>query len=209
MSVKKEIEKKIRYAQKGKMYIMSDFSNLGEYNNIKINIQNLVKEGKLQKIYTGIYMKPNYAEFLKIDLPPNIYDLIQTYARKFNWTITPSGNTAMNMLGLDTQVPAKINYISTGPTRTINIDGRQIHFRHKSLRDSNYSQPTALLIEGLKTFREKYGLEHIDDTILITINNRFTDEQMNKIEKEALTTRAWIRDLIKRMQVLRSREKNK
>lgn len=35
-------------------------------------------------------------------------------ARKYNWTIAPSGNTALNLLGLSTQVPSKWKYVSYG-----------------------------------------------------------------------------------------------
>jgi hypothetical protein len=203
MSVREQIESKIKYAPKGKLFILSDFSQIADYNSVKINVQNLVKAGILEKVYSGIYMKPNYAEFLGINLPPDIYELVRTYARKFNWTITPSGSTALNMLGLDTQVPAKMSFISTGPTRKIEVNGMTVQFLHRVLRDSNYSEPTALLIEALKSYRKAHGDESISDEVLKTINQRFTDVQFRKIEKEAVVTRAWIKDALTRMKKLR------
>jgi len=206
LSVRAKIEKRIKHAPKGKLYILSDFDNIADYNSLKTNVRNLVKDGTLDKVYSGIYMKPNYSDFLGMYLLPDVYELSKTYARKFNWTITPSGSTALNMLGLDTQVPARINYISTGPTKKVKFGNREVQFRHKVLRDSNYSEPSALLIEGLKTYRKAHGESSITDIVLQTINKRITDEQFNIIERDVTNTRAWIRDAIKRMKELRDNQ---
>lgn len=203
ISVRKVLERKIKHSPKGKLFILSDFDSVADYNNIKTNVRNLVKDGVLEKVFSGIYMKPNYSEFLGEYLQPDTYELAKAYARKFNWTITPSGSTALNILGLDTQVPARMNFISTGPTRSVTFGKREVQFRHKVLRDSNYSEPTALLIEGLKTYKKFHGENSITDKTLQTINKRITDEQFNCIEKELVNTRAWIRDCLKVMKEMR------
>jgi hypothetical protein len=64
-------------------------------------------------------------------------------------------------------------------------------------------EPTALLIEGLKTYKKIHGEEAITDEVLQTINKRITEEQFCVIEKELVNTRAWIRDCVKKMKEMR------
>ena len=40
-------------------------------------------------------------------------------ARKFNWRIQPSGDAALNLLGLSTQVQGRWIYLSDGPGREL------------------------------------------------------------------------------------------
>lgn len=63
----------------------------------------------------GVYYYPRYSELIQEYETPSPNKVTEAIARKFNWTIAPCGDTALNMLGLATQVPAKWSYISDGP----------------------------------------------------------------------------------------------
>jgi hypothetical protein len=45
---------------------------------------------------------------LQQELSPDFDQVAQAFARKFNWRIQPSGDTALNLLGLSTQVPWRV-----------------------------------------------------------------------------------------------------
>ena len=57
----------------------------------------------------GIYDYPKYSELLKKQLSPDIEQVSRAYARKFNWKIEVSGESALNILGLSTQVVVKLS----------------------------------------------------------------------------------------------------
>ena len=44
--------------------------------------------------------------------------------------VVPEGAWAANLLGLSTQVPAKIIYLTDGPNNEVPIGRRSIHFKH-------------------------------------------------------------------------------
>ena len=52
-------------------------------------------------------------------------------ARCYHWTIAPCGDTALNMLGLSTQVTAVWSYISDGPYKNYGWDKTKIEFKHR------------------------------------------------------------------------------
>jgi len=73
-------------------------------------------------------------------------------ARKFGWSIQVSGNAALNILGLSTQVPALYLYLSGGQSKTYHINDVELSFKKTALKDMGMkSSEAALLVQALKT----------------------------------------------------------
>ncbi len=94
--------------------LLNDFFTIADYETVRKTLNRLVNDEYIQRIINGVYYKPKYIEAINEYKAPNIDEVAHAIARKYNWTIAPSGNTALNLLGLDTQVPAKWTYISDG-----------------------------------------------------------------------------------------------
>lgn len=62
----------------------------------------------------------------------NPYDLAEKLAQTNGWTVIPSAVHCLNLLGLSTQVPARIVYTSTGPDCECNVAGFTVRFEHSS-----------------------------------------------------------------------------
>ena len=77
----------------------------------------LVRAGIIRRFSWGLYDIPRYSDTLKTKLSPDIDQAARAMARKNGWVIQPSGAIAANMLGLSTQVPAKVVYLSNGPSK--------------------------------------------------------------------------------------------
>lgn len=71
----------------------------------------LTNSEKIQKIVKGIYYNPKYNEQIEEYEAPSVHEGAKVIAKKYNWTIAPSGNIALNLLGLSTQVLSKWTYI--------------------------------------------------------------------------------------------------
>lgn len=81
-------------------------------------------------------------------------------ARNFGWHIAPCGDTALNLLGLSTQVPAVWQYVSDGPYREYTVGNLQLKFKHTSNKDlAGQSYMTSLFTQALKAL----GKDGIDD----------------------------------------------
>ena len=109
-----------------------DFLDLGTRAAVDQALSRLVRRGKLQRVGRGLYAIPRVSRFTGTVIPSSPDDVARAYARKLGLRILPLPAHAANLLGLSTQVPAKIVYLTDGRARTINEDSIPIVFRHGS-----------------------------------------------------------------------------
>lgn len=115
-------------------------------------------------------------------------------ARNFGWTIVPCGDTALNLLGLSTQVPAVWSYVSDGTYKEYSYDNTTIKFKRTTNKEiSKLSSKTALVIQALKTL----GKEYISDETIAKIKSETTDDERETMLTEAQYATAWIYEIIK------------
>ncbi len=156
----KGIRNRILEAEAGSVFIAADFNDIADKTTISIDLNRIEAEGIIKRVIRGIYYKPKYSELLKKYSYAYIDDIAKAIARNYGWTIVPYGDTALNMLGLDTQVPAVYLYVSDGPYKEYNYDGIPIKFKRTTNRNiTKFSYKTALTIQALKAL----GKERVTD----------------------------------------------
>ncbi|MEG0330466.1 MAG: DUF6088 family protein [Longicatena sp.] len=189
-----QIMKKINNASRVDTFVATDFLDIADYHTVRQALLRLSKYGKIQKIMNGIYYCPQYSELLQEYEAPSPSEVAKAIARKFNWTIAPSGNTALNQLGLSTQVTAKWNYISDGPYHTFEIDGFELEFKHRNNKEiSGMSYKTAMVIQALKTI----GKDKITKETKVILKKHLSSEEKAKLMLEGKQTTIWIYNIIK------------
>ena len=87
-------------------------------------LSELTTEGMLVKIAHGIYTKPRKSKFGVV--LPSVDKVVQAITVRDNAEVLPSGMTALNALGLSTQVPMNYTFLTTGSERTINLSNRKV-----------------------------------------------------------------------------------
>lgn len=107
MNDKQKIVNRIENFESNQVFIANDFFDIAGYETVRSTLNRLVKDKKVTRILKGIYYKPKYIELIGEYAMASVDEVADAIARKYNWTIAPSGNTALNLLGLSTQVPAK------------------------------------------------------------------------------------------------------
>ena len=122
--------------------------------------------------------------------------IAKALARNYGWTIVPCGDTALNMLGLSTQVPAVWLYVSDGTYKEYTYDNTTIKFKRTTNKEiSKLSYKTALIVQALKAL----GKDNIDDTIINKLNNDLTDEEKATALLEAKAATSWVYEYIKQI----------
>ena len=117
-------------------------------------------------------------------------------ARNYGWSIAPSGNTALNQLGLSTQVSAKWSYISDGPYNVFEFGNIRIEFKHRSNKDiSGLSPKTALVIQALRAL----GKDNITNEDINKIGLLLSAEEKETLLKESKQSTSWIYKYIKKI----------
>lgn len=168
----------------------------GEFGRTQIDnaLSDLAGEGKIRRICRGMYDYPKYSELLKQELSPDFDLVARAFARKFNWRIQPSGNAALNLLGLSTQVPGKYIYLSDGPNRSYAIGNYKLEFRKTVLKEVGFKyRESGIIVQALKTL----GKEQITPELLDKFRKAIDASMFPKILKDTKTVTGWVYDCIK------------
>lgn len=149
----------------------------------------LEKENKIRRIINGVYDKPPFSTIINEYGVPRIDKLAEALSRRFNWTIAPSGDTALNLLHISTQVPNSWEFVSDGPYREYMIDNTTLKFKHIMPREINgYSKITIMVIQGLRAI----GKDNITENQIQRFSNILSNEDKQTILSEAKNSTAWI-----------------
>jgi Family of unknown function (DUF6088) len=125
-----QIVVRINRLGEGKVFSAKDFLDIASRSSIDVALASLASEGKIRRIRRGLYDTPRVNPALGGKLTPDIDEAAQAIARKQRWKIVPEGAWAANLLGLSTQVPSKVIYLTDGPNKEVVIGRRSIHFKH-------------------------------------------------------------------------------
>lgn len=192
----KRIRERISDADYGTVFTSSDFADIADTNTIRQILYRLVQDKTLRRILNGIYEKPKYSNLLKEYVAVNPDTVAKALARSYHWTIAPCGNTALNLLGLSTQVTAVWSYISDGPYKSYEWDSTKVEFKHRTNKEiTGLSYMTALVIQSLKTL----GKENVTQKEIDMLKNKLSDADKNALLREAKESTDWVYDIIRRI----------
>ncbi len=185
---------RIESMAKGEVFIISDFSDLADEATVRKALSRLEEDGKIRRIMRGVYENPKFNDFLGEYVKPHPDKIAKALARNYGWTIVPCGDTALNMLGLSTQVPAVWLYVSDGNYREYTCGNFVIQFKRTTNKEiSKISFKTALIIQAIKAL----GKTKITDDVIDKIRSLTTEEEKEQMFVEAKYATAWIYDVIK------------
>lgn len=154
-SVEYKIEDSIKKQRRGKLIFAGDFSTFGSCEAVFKALQRLHKSGLLMRVGHGIYYYPKKdVKYGNIPVPPTVEEIAYGIAKRDKIRIVPTGTYALNALGLSTQVPANVVFITDGAPRRINIGkGKGILFKHTS-EARNLAYKSRLLMLIVSALRE-------------------------------------------------------
>ena len=192
----RQIRERIVTAEDGTVFIASDFEDIADTTTIRQSLKRLTGSGLLRRIVNGIYEKPKYSKLLNEYVAANPEAVAKALARSYHWTIAPCGNTALNLLGLSTQVTAVWSYISDGPYKTYEWNSTKIEFKHRTNKEiTGLSYMTSLVIQALKTL----GKTNVTPEIIRTLSDKLTEADKEAMLKEATESTDWVYDTIRKI----------
>lgn len=157
-------------------------------------LSELAGQGKIRRVARGMYDYPGYSELLGKTLSPDIDQVARAYARKFNWRIEVAGETALNLLGLSTQLPASYVYLSDGPNRRYDILGQTLEFKKSALKNIGFKyRESMLIVQALKAL----GKKHVTPAIINKVREQIEPGQCEKILKDTKSATGWIYEVIR------------
>ena len=164
-TVEDKILKKMKQNRRGKIFFANDFAALGNYKACSKALERLTNQGAILRVSRGIYAIPQKSELLGT-LTPSYDDVIRAIIKRDNAKIIPTGLFAENMLGLSTQVPMRVVYLTDGSPRKLMIGKMPVVFKKTSPKNlAAKGKISTLVIQALKSIRK----------------DRITDDEIKKI----------------------------
>ena len=194
ITIDDQIIAKIKKARGGSLFFIEDFLHFGSSKAVGKAMERLVQRDELTRVATGIYarLKTN-ALFGKIQ--PSIEDIAKAIAKRDKARIVPTGVLALNALGLSTQVPLKIVYLTDGAARTIKLGKRTIKFKKSSPKNlSAIGKISKLVIQALK----EIGKDRVTEEDINIILKHLKKEETHRLEYDIKLAPEWIRAIMRR-----------
>lgn len=127
-SLTEHIYEIVKNTPEGSVLSPREFLHLGSRAAVDQVFSRLAKQGELFRIARGLYAAPVVSRFGK--RPPSPQKLLSSLAEKTGDVVVSHGASAANLLGLTTQVPLREVYLTSGPSRTLQLGAQVVELRH-------------------------------------------------------------------------------
>jgi hypothetical protein len=127
-SLTKEVLRYVEGQPEGAPVTARGLLHLAKRAAIDQTLSRLARRGQVMRLGRGIYVRPVQTKYGTRSPQPE--RVIEQLARARGETIVSSGAAAANALGLTTQVPVKLVYLTSGPTRRLFLGRQSVELRH-------------------------------------------------------------------------------
>ena len=195
-TMRDQIVARIERLGDGKAFSAKDFLDIASRTTIDVTLASLTLSGKIRRIRRGLYDMPKVNPALGGKLSPDIDEAARAIARRQKWKIVPEGAWAANLLGLSTQVPSKIIYLTDGPNNEMPIGRRTIQFKHarpKAL--AGLEGKFALVVQALRHL----GKDGVGPREIETLRAGLSSAEKRKLVKDTRFGVDWIYEVANRI----------
>jgi hypothetical protein len=192
LSIFSQIELKVKRSKPGQIILPSDFKDIGTSTAIRKTLSRLVEQKRLVRMGQGVYVVPIYDKIFG-EVLPSLEEIAITLAKKEHVKIMPSGQHALNKIGLSTQVPMKLVFLTNGTKKNITIGKSSIVFQPTTTKKlAMVGALSSLLFLGL----EELDLKKLSDLEMQKIINLLKKEDPKKLKHDLKLTPARISDFV-------------
>lgn len=192
-SVDNKIIAKIKKAKRGSLFFIEDFLNLGTSKAVSKALERLVEKEELSRVSRGIYSRLRMDPILGA-ISPTTEEIAEAVRRRDKARIVPTGILALNALGLSTQVPMNLVYLTDGAARTIQIGKRKIVFKKTSPRNlAAIGSISSLAIQALR----EIGKDKVTEDEINSILRQLKKEDPYRLQHDIKLAPEWIRIIMR------------
>lgn len=188
----------VKRSKEGTIFIPDDFTTCGTPDAVRSGLSRLCRNGELCRFAKGIYYIPTYDKWDGTLREPSLDAIALKIAQRDNARVIPTGTYALNKLGLSTQVPANVIYITDGSARQMRFgEGKSITFRHSN--DLGYfayqSQLMQLAVLAMREIGEKIITKEQKEIIKKMIIEHVSEQDFNH---DIVLAPTWIKTILQR-----------
>lgn len=194
LGTEEKIEKSIKSRPRGVLFFTDDFMGHGTHDSIRQALVRLVRKGVIRRVAHGIYVRPVISEYLG-EVTPTAEEVAKGIARRDKIRIVPSGNHAMNLLGLTTQMPLRLTYLTDGASRKIKIGNRIITLKRTTPKNLLAKGKTSrLVIQALREMGQQRVTGNLEEEIVRLLKK----EDRKDLEHDIPLAPVWIQKIMQK-----------
>jgi hypothetical protein len=180
---------------RGAVFVPTDFLDLGSRQAVDTVLCRLARKGTIRRLARGVYDFPEEHPILG-RLQPSLEKIAEALVGRDCTRIQPTGGYAANILGLSEQVPAKVVFLTDGPSRTIKIGAITIQLRRTTPKNMAMAgRLSGLLVQALR----ELGKENITVERLDHLKRMLPSDKRQALLKDIRLVPEWMHAIFKKL----------
>jgi hypothetical protein len=180
----------------GWVFAARDFLDIGSRAAVDQTLSRMAAEGSIRRLTRGLYDYPRMSTLLGTHLPAAPEKIAEALARKTGSQLQSIGAKAANSLGLSTQVPARIVYLTDGTSRKIRIGNQTIELRHASPRRmAGAGQMEGTVIQALRHL----GEANITPEMIEHLRQNLGKKEKAALRREGFNAPTWLLPILQKI----------
>ncbi len=193
-SIDSHVIDKIKKARRGSLFFVEDFLRFGNSKAVAKVLERLVKKEEISRVARGLYARLENDSILG-PIKPSTEAIAKAIAKRDKARIVATGSLAMNALGLSTQVPMNVVYLTDGAARKISLGKRKIIFKKTTPKNlAAIGSISKLVIQALK----EIGKDKVTEDEIKIILEHLKKEDLYRLEHDIKLAPEWIRIIMRR-----------
>lgn len=194
-SIDTRILARIHGRRRGSVLVPGDFLDLGSREAVDLALHRLARKGTIRRLARGVYDFPKEHPVLGL-LSPSADTVAKALAGRDRTRLQPAGAYAANALGLTEQVPAKVVFLTDGPSRTVKIGPTTIQFRRTTPKNmAAAGRLSGLLIQALR----ELGQEHVTPARREHLKRTLPADKRRDLVKDLPLAPAWMHPIFREL----------
>jgi len=193
ISTDDHIVNRIKNHKSQRLFFVDDFVDIGSYKAVSKALERLVEKDKLIRVAIGIYARYKEDPVFGV-IYPTTEQIAEAIAKRDKARIIPTGSYALHALGLSTQIPLNVVYLTDGTARKIKVGNRTIQFKKTTPKNlAAKGKISSLVIQALKVIGKDKVTEDEKRKILELLKR----EKITDLEHDIRLAPEWIRKIMK------------
>ena len=187
-SIVNKINLKIKNSKNGKLFFNNSFPEFDDEYVGQI-LSDLANKKVIHRLSRGVYLKTKETRYGLV-YPP-VEKIAKAIAKRDKANIVATGETALYILGLTTQVPMNAVFLTSGSKRDIRIGERTIKFKNATPKTFLIrGTQTSMIVQAMKAIGEK----NMSDEYLLLISSLILQQaERDTISNDLKAMPVWIR----------------
>lgn len=194
-SIDSQMLARIHGRGRGSVFVPRDFLDLGSREGVDLALHRLARSGTIRRLARGVYDFPKEHPVLGL-LAPSADAVAHALAGRDRTRLQPAGGYAANILGLSEQVPAKVVFLTDGPSRTVKIGPTTIQLRRTTPRNMEAAgRLSGLLMQALR----ELGEEHVTPERREHLKRTLPADKRRELVKDLRLAPTWMHPIFREL----------